>query len=59
MSQSNTMPDTGGDRTCREYVALDPETTGLMAGTDRIVDIGAVRLRDSGFVVSAENGAGQ
>jgi DNA polymerase-3 subunit epsilon len=29
----------------REYVALDLETTGLMAGTDRIVEIGAVRFR--------------
>ena len=32
----------------REYVALDLETTGLMAETDRIVEIGAVRFRADG-----------
>jgi DNA polymerase III subunit epsilon len=32
----------------REYVALDLETTGLMADTDRIVEIGAVRFRVDG-----------
>jgi DNA polymerase III subunit epsilon len=32
----------------REYVALDLETTGLMAATDRIVEIGAVRFRTDG-----------
>jgi DNA polymerase III subunit epsilon len=32
----------------REYVALDLETTGLMADTDRIVEIGAVRFRADG-----------
>jgi DNA polymerase-3 subunit epsilon len=31
-----------------EYVALDLETTGLMADTDRIVEIGAVRFRADG-----------
>jgi DNA polymerase III subunit epsilon len=31
-----------------EYVALDLETTGLMAETDRIVEIGAVRFRADG-----------
>jgi len=46
------MPDTGDDRIRREYVALDLETTGLMAGTDRIVEIGAVRFRDSGAEVA-------
>jgi DNA polymerase III epsilon subunit family exonuclease len=32
----------------REYVALDLETTGLMAETDRIVEIGAVRFDGQG-----------
>jgi DNA polymerase III subunit epsilon len=32
----------------REYLALDLETTGLMAETDRIVEIGAVRFRSDG-----------
>ena len=32
----------------REYVALDLETTGLMAGTDRVVEIGAARFRADG-----------
>jgi len=32
----------------QEYVALDLETTGLMAETDRIVEIGAVRFRADG-----------
>ena len=32
----------------REFVALDLETTGLMADTDRIVEIGAVRFRRTG-----------
>jgi DNA polymerase III subunit epsilon len=31
-----------------EFVALDLETTGLMAETDRIVEIGAVRFRADG-----------
>ncbi len=34
--------------TSREFVALDLETTGLMAVTDRIVEIGAVRFRHDG-----------
>jgi DNA polymerase III epsilon subunit family exonuclease len=32
----------------RDYVAFDLETTGLMAETDRIVEIGAVRFDPSG-----------
>ena len=32
----------------REYVAIDLETTGLMADADRIVEIGAVRFRADG-----------
>jgi DNA polymerase III subunit epsilon len=35
-------------RADREYIALDLETTGLMAETDRIVEIGAVRFRSDG-----------
>ena len=35
-------------RSEREYVALDLETTGLMAETDRIVEIGAVRFCGDG-----------
>jgi DNA polymerase III subunit epsilon len=35
-------------RSEREYVALDLETTGLMAETDRIVEIGAVRFLGDG-----------
>ena len=35
-------------RSEREYVALDLETTGLMAQTDRIVEIGAVRFLGDG-----------
>lgn len=31
-----------------EYVALDLETTGLVAGVDRVVEIGAVRFRADG-----------
>ena len=31
-----------------EYVALDLETTGLVAGKDRVVEIGAVRFDESG-----------
>lgn len=36
----------------REYVALDLETTGLMAQTDRIVEIGAVRFLPDGREVA-------
>ena len=35
-------------REFREFVALDLETTGLMADTDRIVEIGAVRFQEDG-----------
>jgi DNA polymerase-3 subunit epsilon len=35
----------------REFVALDLETTGLMADTDRIVEIGAVRFLEDGTEV--------
>lgn len=34
-----------------EYVALDLETTGLVAQRDRVVEIGAVRFRRSGEVI--------
>ena len=30
----------------REYVAVDLETTGLAAYKERIIEIGAVRMRD-------------
>ena len=35
----------------REYVALDLETTGLRAETDRIVEIGAVRFDENGRIL--------
>ncbi|OZG50194.1 PolC-type DNA polymerase III [Bombiscardovia coagulans] len=35
-----------------EYVALDTETTGLRAGRDRIIEIGAVKVRDRRVVDS-------
>lgn len=38
------MPD---DRP-REFVAFDLETTGLMAGFDRVVEVGAVRFAEDG-----------
>jgi len=52
MNQNTAIPDACGDRNRREYVALDLETTGLMAGIDRIVEIGAVRFRQSGEEVA-------
>jgi DNA polymerase III subunit epsilon len=36
----------------REFVALDLETTGLWAASDRIVEVAAVRFRDDGSVIS-------
>ena len=36
----------------REFVALDLETTGLWAATDRIVEIAAVRFRETGEVLN-------
>lgn len=36
------------DANARQYVAFDLETTGLMAETDRVVEIGAVRFDPSG-----------
>jgi DNA polymerase-3 subunit epsilon len=39
---------TMADGQAREFVAFDLETTGLFAGTDRIVEVGAVRFEPTG-----------
>lgn len=49
--ESRTEPDptrAGSARSGTEYVAFDFETTGLLAETDRIVEVGAVRFGPDG-----------
>ena len=41
----------------KEYVSVDVETTGLAPKQDKIIEIGAVRVRDGQIYILCQSGA--